>query len=83
MLLSEDYLSVVLKGPLILPIRSEPLVSRAIQIYEIYKVVRRDLNEERAIEGVSALKKTTIEPLGPRRSLEAHAHTCTSSQNAR
>ena len=50
---------------------SEPLVSSAIQIYEIYKVVRRDLNEERAIEAVSALRKTTIEPLVESLALEA------------
>jgi len=50
---------------------SEPLVSSAIQIYEIYKVVRRDQNEERAIEAVSALRRTTIEPLGESLALEA------------
>jgi predicted nucleic acid-binding protein len=50
---------------------SEPLVSSAIQIYEIYKVVRRDLNEERAIEAVSALRTTTIEPLAEGLALEA------------
>lgn len=50
---------------------SEPLVSSAIQIYEIYKVVRRDLNEERAIEAVSALRTTTIEPLVEGLALEA------------
>ena len=50
---------------------SEPLVSSAIQIYEVYKVVRRDLNEERAIEAVSALRMTTIEPLVESLALEA------------
>jgi len=50
---------------------SEPLVSSAIQVYEIYKVVRRDLNEERAIEAVSALRTTTIEPLAEGLALEA------------
>ena len=50
---------------------SEPLVSSAIQIYEIYKVVRRDLSEERAIEAVSALRMTTIEPLVESLALEA------------
>ena len=50
---------------------SEPLLSSAIQIYEIYKVVRRDLNEERAIEAVSALRMTTIEPLVESLALEA------------
>ncbi len=50
---------------------SEPLVSSAIQVYEIYKVVRRDLSEERAIEAVSALRTTTIEPLAEGLALEA------------
>ena len=50
---------------------SEPLVSSAIQIYEIYKVVRRDLSEERAITAVSALRTTTIEPLVESLALEA------------
>ena len=50
---------------------SEPLVASAIQIYEVYKVVRRDLNEERAIEAVSALRMTTIEPLVESLALEA------------
>jgi predicted nucleic acid-binding protein len=48
-----------------------PLVTSAIQIYEIYKVVRRDVGEERAIESVSALRATTIEPLAESLALEA------------
>jgi len=40
-------------------------------VYEIYKVVRRDLNEERAIAAVSALRTTTIEPLSESLALEA------------
>ena len=50
---------------------TEPLVSSAIQIYEIYEVVRRDGNEERAIEAVSVLRRTTIEPLVESLALEA------------
>jgi len=50
---------------------SEPLVSSVIQIYEIYKVVRRDLSEERAIEAVSALRATAVEPLVESLALEA------------
>jgi predicted nucleic acid-binding protein len=50
---------------------SEPLLSSAIQIYEIYEVVRRDVSEERAIEAVSALRTTTIEPLEESLALEA------------
>ena len=49
----------------------EPLVSSAIQIYEIYKVVRRDVSEERAIAAVSALRTTTIEPVTEPLALEA------------
>ena len=51
--------------------RSEPLVSSAIQVYEIYKVVRRDVSEERAVAAVSALRTTTIEPLAETLALEA------------
>jgi predicted nucleic acid-binding protein len=40
----------------------EPLVTSAIQVYEIYKVVRRDVGEERAIESISALRATTVVP---------------------
>jgi predicted nucleic acid-binding protein len=49
----------------------EPLVTSVIQIYEIYKVIRRDISEERAIESVSALRSTTIEPLAESLALEA------------
>jgi predicted nucleic acid-binding protein len=49
----------------------EPLVTSAIQVYEIYKVVRRDISEERAIESVSALHATTVEPLDESLALEA------------
>ncbi|MGY8739007.1 MAG: PIN domain-containing protein [bacterium] len=37
----------------------------------LLKVVRRDLSEERAIEAVSALRTTTIEPLAEGLALEA------------
>ena len=49
----------------------EPLVTSAIQLYEIYKVIRRDISEERAIESISALRCTTIEPLAESLALEA------------
>jgi predicted nucleic acid-binding protein len=42
---------------------STPLLSSTIQVYEIYKVIKRDLSEDRAIAAVSALRATTIEPL--------------------
>ena len=68
-----EYLAARPKADLFAPYieGSEPLVSSAIQIYEVYKVVRRDLSEERAIEAVSALRMTTIEPLVESLALEA------------
>lgn len=49
----------------------EPLVTSTIQVYEIYKVVRRDVSEERAIESVAALRATTIVPLDESLAFEA------------
>jgi predicted nucleic acid-binding protein len=68
-----EYLAARPKAGLFAPYIEgpEPLVSSAIQVYEIYKVVRRDLSEERAIEAVSALRTTTIEPLAESLALEA------------
>ena len=68
-----EYLAERSKADLFAPYieGSEPLLSSAIQVYEIYKVVRRDLSEERAIEAVSALRATTIEPLAEGLALEA------------
>lgn len=68
-----EYLAARPKADLFAPYieGSEPLVSSVIQIYEIYKVVRRDLSEERAIEAVSALRTTTVEPLVESLALEA------------
>jgi len=43
----------------------------AIEVYEIYKVIRRDLSEERALEAVSALRRATIAPLDESLALEA------------
>ena len=47
-----EYLAARPKAQLFAPYieGSEPLLSSVIQVYEIYKVVRRDVNEERAIE---------------------------------
>ena len=68
-----EYLAARPKADLFAPYieGSEALVTSAIQVYEVYKVVRRDLNEERAIEAVSALRMTTIEPLVESLALEA------------
>jgi predicted nucleic acid-binding protein len=49
----------------------EPLVTSTIQVYEIYKVVRRDISEERAIESVAALRATMIVPVDESLALEA------------
>jgi predicted nucleic acid-binding protein len=50
---------------------SEALVTSVIQVYEVYKVVRRDISEERAIESVAALRATTIVPFDESLALEA------------
>jgi len=50
--------------------RQRLLVS-AIEFYEIYKVVRRDLSEERAIEAVAALHRAEIAPVDESLALEA------------
>jgi predicted nucleic acid-binding protein len=49
----------------------EALVTSTIQVYEVYKVVRRDISEERAIESVAALGATTVVPLDETLALEA------------
>ena len=68
-----EYLAERPKADLFAPYieGEDSLVSSVIQVYEIYKVVRRDLNEERAIDAVSALRTTTIEPLSESLALEA------------
>jgi predicted nucleic acid-binding protein len=47
------------------------LLVSAIEIYEVYKVIRRDLSEDRAIEAVSALRRATIIPVDTSLALEA------------
>ncbi len=49
----------------------EPLLVSAIEVYEVYKVIRRDLSEERAVEGVSALRRATIAAVDESLALEA------------
>ncbi len=68
-----EYLAARPKAELFAPYieGSDPLLASVVQVYEIYKLVRRDLNEERAIEAVSALRTTTIEPLVDSLALEA------------
>jgi len=43
----------------------------AIEVYEVYKVIRRDLSEERAVEAVSALRRAEIVPVDESLALEA------------
>ena len=43
----------------------------AIEMYEVYKVIRRDISEERALEAVSALGRATIVPVDASLALEA------------
>ncbi|MEK7702077.1 MAG: type II toxin-antitoxin system VapC family toxin [candidate division NC10 bacterium] len=50
---------------------AEPLLVCAIEVYEVYKVIRRDLSEERAAEAVSALRRATIVPVDESLALEA------------
>ena len=43
----------------------------AIEIYEVYKVIRRDFSEARAVEAVAALRRATIAPVDEALALEA------------
>lgn len=49
----------------------EALLVCAIEIYEVYKVLRRDFSEERAIEAVAALRRATVAPVDEGLALEA------------
>ncbi len=42
-----------------------------IEVHEVYKVLRRDLSEERAVEAVSALRRATIAPIDEPLALDA------------
>lgn len=43
----------------------------SIEVYEVYKVIRRDLSEERAVEAVSAMRRALIVPVDETIALEA------------
>ena len=43
----------------------------AVEIYEVYKVIRRDISEERALAAVSALRRATIAPVDASLALDA------------
>jgi toxin FitB len=49
----------------------EPMIVSAVEVYEVYKVLRRDLSEERAVEAVAALNRATIVSLDASLALEA------------
>jgi len=43
----------------------------AIEVYEVYKIIRRDHSEEHAIAAVAALTRATIVPIDESMALEA------------
>lgn len=43
----------------------------AIEIYEVYKVIRRDISEERAVTAVAAMRRALIAPADESLALEA------------
>jgi predicted nucleic acid-binding protein len=43
----------------------------AIEVYEVYKVLRRDLGQERAVEAVAALRRATIAHIDEALALDA------------
>lgn len=49
----------------------ESLVVSAIEIYEVYKVIRRDFSEERAVAAVAAMQRAEVVPLDASLALEA------------
>lgn len=49
----------------------EAQVLSSIQLYEVYKVIRRDISEERAIEAVAVLHRARVVPLDEGLALEA------------
>jgi predicted nucleic acid-binding protein len=43
----------------------------AIEVHEVYKVIRRDLSEDRALAAVAVLRRATIVPVDESLALEA------------
>ena len=50
--------------------RESQIVS-AIQIYEVFKVLRRDLSEEHAVDGVASMHRARVIPVDVSLALEA------------
>jgi toxin FitB len=38
----------------------EPLLVSVVELYEVYKVIRRDVSEERALAAIAAMRRATI-----------------------
>jgi toxin FitB len=49
----------------------EPLLASAIEIYEVYKVIRRDISEEAAVQAIAALDRAQIVSVDQSLALEA------------
>jgi toxin FitB len=49
----------------------DELIASAVQVYEVYRAVRRGHSEDRAIEAVSALRQAEIVPVDDLLALEA------------
>jgi len=47
------------------------LLVSAIEVYEVYKVIRRDISEARALAAVAAMRRATIAPIDESLALEA------------
>ena len=43
----------------------------AIEVYEVYKVIRREISEARALAAVAAMRRSTIAPIDESLALEA------------
>ena len=49
----------------------EPLLVSVIGIYEVYKAIRRDVSEERAVVAIAAMRQATIAAVDESLALEA------------
>jgi len=47
------------------------LLVSAIEVYEVYKVIRREISEARALAAVAAMRRATIAPIDESLALEA------------
>ena len=47
------------------------MILSVIEVYEVYKVIRRDLSEELALEALSAMRRAEIVPIEESLALEA------------